>query len=290
MRWFFIIAALMSLLSSCAAPGTIVHGYSTNYTIGEVKTASPGQNIVVVKDYYYNKTYPRVFLRFLDDFTLTAQVPSKFILNKSLGTYALTIKAEKGKLYEASSKTDIGGVSHYILYLIDSNGYSSYGLLVDNNGNIVKNAIYYRKPIKLDDSTMQLSSLKVEIISGYSLDMACNLSYQYSWVHGMYFDKNVKLYDKLCGNINYELIFGGINEVSFNVTYREFTRNDLAKPAFFQNLVYRTNEKELRFKNIKIDILEVNSQKIVYKVMEDGLKQSEFLDDGNNSSFEQLKY
>jgi hypothetical protein len=77
------------------------------------------------------------------------------------------------------------------------------------------------------------------------------------------------------GNENYELLFGGINDVTISMTYREFTRDSLARPSFFQNLVYETNAKEIRFKNFKITVIEASNEKMVYRVVEDRLEDSD---------------
>ncbi len=60
------------------------------------------------------------------------------------------------------------------------------------------------------------------------------------------------------------------------MTYREYTRDDVARPAFFQNVVYETNAKQLRYKDIKIDMLEATNEKVIYSIVEDGLKYGVF--------------
>ena len=72
--------------------------------------------------------------------------------------------------------------------------------------------------------------------------------------------------------ISFELIFAGTNDVSLNTTYKEYSYNDLARPAFFQNLTYKTNAKQIRFKNFLIQIHNVTNEQITYTVLEDGLK------------------
>ena len=52
---------------------------------------------------------------------------------------------------------------------------------------------------------------------------------------------------------------------------REYTSEDLARPAFYQNLVYESNKKRIRFKDTIIEIHEATNEKIVYTVISDGL-------------------
>lgn len=72
--------------------------------------------------------------------------------------------------------------------------------------------------------------------------------------------------------LSYQLIYSGINDVSLNMTYKEFTGDDIARPSFFQNLTYNANAKQIRFKNFLIQIHDVTNEKITYTILEDGLK------------------
>jgi len=72
--------------------------------------------------------------------------------------------------------------------------------------------------------------------------------------------------------ISCELIFAGKNNVSLNTTYKEYSYNDLARPAFFQNLTYQANAQQIRFKDFLIQIHDVTNEQITYTVLEDGLK------------------
>jgi hypothetical protein len=71
--------------------------------------------------------------------------------------------------------------------------------------------------------------------------------------------------------LNYELIYGGTDGKSITITYREYTGQDLVRPAFFQNLVYDRNEKNIRFRDTMIQIYDVTNEKIVFTVLSDGL-------------------
>lgn len=69
--------------------------------------------------------------------------------------------------------------------------------------------------------------------------------------------------------INYEIIFTGMTNQSINLLYREYTLDNLAKPAFYQNLSYPTNTKIIRFKKLKIQVHKIDNQQIHYTVVED---------------------
>jgi hypothetical protein len=65
---------------------------------------------------------------------------------------------------------------------------------------------------------------------------------------------------------NYEIIFTGITSDSIRMSYREYSPDDLAKPAFAQDLTYPIKSKEIRFRNLVIKITEVTQDHITYTV------------------------
>ena len=71
---------------------------------------------------------------------------------------------------------------------------------------------------------------------------------------------------------SFDLIYVGKNDVSLNITYREYTGDDRARPAFFQNLTYNADAKQIRFKDFLIQIHDVTNEKITYTILEDGLR------------------
>ena len=107
----------------------------------------------------------------------------------------------------------------------------------------------------------------------------------YSWINveieptNLIFNHDVKISESIIdstatpsGINNYELIYGGTDGKSITITYREFTPNDLARPAFYQNLVYEAKAKQIRFKDTIIRLEQVSNEKITYSVVSDGLK------------------
>lgn len=75
------------------------------------------------------------------------------------------------------------------------------------------------------------------------------------------------------GTINYQLIYTGSDDTSFFITYREFTKDNIARPSFFQNLTYSKKNKQIRFKDLIIRIKSVDNEKIVFTVIDDNKKQ-----------------
>lgn len=81
--------------------------------------------------------------------------------------------------------------------------------------------------------------------------------------------------DNKAGFINYELIYSGTNGKEITISYREYTNKDMARPAFYQNLIYNAEIKKIRFKNTIIKIHEANNEKIVYTIVSDGISQKQ---------------
>lgn len=77
--------------------------------------------------------------------------------------------------------------------------------------------------------------------------------------------------DRTSGYLNYELIYGGTDGKSITITYREYTNEDLARPAFYQNAVYEAGAKQIRYKDTVIQVYSATNEKIVFKVVSDGL-------------------
>lgn len=71
------------------------------------------------------------------------------------------------------------------------------------------------------------------------------------------------------GSFKAELIYSGITKNTIHITYREFVDN-LARPAFYQELRYDLNESDLiTFRSLKIKVLEANNARIKFQVIDD---------------------
>jgi hypothetical protein len=77
--------------------------------------------------------------------------------------------------------------------------------------------------------------------------------------------------DKTRPYANYELLYSGTDGQSFGVDYREFSAEDLARPAFFQSLRYPNSSETIRFRDTTIRVHRVTSEKLVFAVLSDGM-------------------
>lgn len=70
---------------------------------------------------------------------------------------------------------------------------------------------------------------------------------------------------------NFELVYSGTTKDEINFLYREYTADDMARPAFSQNLVYSKDAAVVRFRDIVLDVIDANNENIRYVVRADGL-------------------
>jgi hypothetical protein len=65
---------------------------------------------------------------------------------------------------------------------------------------------------------------------------------------------------------NFELLYSGVAAGALRLTYREYSPNDLSRPASFQDLTYNLAEKSVRFKSMLLDIESADNQSIRFRV------------------------
>lgn len=66
---------------------------------------------------------------------------------------------------------------------------------------------------------------------------------------------------------NYEIIFTGRDESAMRFQYREYTTEDMARPAFSQELTYPVSSTTVRFRGLQIEVQRVGNDDITYRVV-----------------------
>ena len=70
------------------------------------------------------------------------------------------------------------------------------------------------------------------------------------------------------GFINYEIVYNGISGDTIQLLYREYSADNLAKPAFFQNLQYDlSKDMNIVFKEHRFLIKEASNNQIQFKLL-----------------------
>ena len=231
-QWINTIFTPVSL-----APG----GCVKNYVIVEKITAFIGQEIVKVEICdYFQKT-----LTSHQDISADCKYHSKsyHILHSSINNQ-----------YPIEGMVILNNKNYYVTKGFDKYYYNcgngqcrNWGILILDNGSILNGALY--------NYGYQMVYLSYSIVI-----TPTNFNYTTMCVRGS------------PSAISFELIFSGKNDVSLNTTYKEYAVNDFARPAFFQNLTYQANAKQIRFKDFLIQIHDVTNEKIIYTIISDGLK------------------
>jgi hypothetical protein len=227
-----------------------------SYVIGTQMMAYIGQPIASWQDANRHSTVTqevgRAYIEFENNFRLTGNYINK------LSAERVDIKGIKGDKLEVICESFFDGQIYHVINVAnidERHNLKTYGLLIDGNGILNSNIITDKN---------QVSAFVVKESALYPPD-----------AHFKYYveknpEKKVEETVSPDGEIR-ELIFGGVNDVSINVTYREYTQDNLARPAFYQNLTYQTSAQMIRFRDFNIKVHEVTKEKIVYTVLEDGL-------------------
>jgi hypothetical protein len=223
--------------------------YDKNYKIGEIKTAFIGQEIIRIRPYTYIKTKK---ISYSFEKYASSREPLYIEAQYKFRKYKISSVALKN--YAITESVIITGRKYNILQLLDNDSYR-WGILIDDNGEIFKSGIY-----SYDDSMIFYPT------SFFITPTKFNISL--SKIPGSESEK-----EETIGGAPFELIYAGKNDVSLNVTYREYTADLIARTAFFQNITYQADAKNIRFKDFVIQIHKASNEKITYTITEDGLKE-----------------
>lgn len=72
------------------------------------------------------------------------------------------------------------------------------------------------------------------------------------------------------GSFVAELVYSGLSQNTIRIAYREY-KDDLARPAFYQELTYDLNEsRTILFRTISLEIIEATNSYLKYRVIDDG--------------------
>ena len=72
------------------------------------------------------------------------------------------------------------------------------------------------------------------------------------------------------GGHDVELVYSGVTRDSIRLHYREYTQQDMARPAFSQDVTYERDATTIRFRNILIKVIQASGEQIRFVVLEDG--------------------
>lgn len=221
---------------------SIARTFDKNYILDQEKTVFVGQPMIRIKDY----------------FTSTAS-----------GKRLKVIKDDKapmnvGKLFNICGETEEGMLVTQIALVperyecdIDATqkGFFKFGILVNKNNLMAVQT--WSRIHSHDQNEMQKNTGELSL---YLWDMAFERLQ----------DKTI---DTSRGYENFEIIYSGIsNQNTLRTLYREYSSSDLARSDFFQELTYPIDKDIIRFRDIEIELINIENDRITFKVIEDNRK------------------
>lgn len=240
----FLLLTLILLLAGCAKNITPMipqasktkHTFIKNYTLNKKKSINVGEPVVRVKDYTIVKS------------STDALVPTK---NFNIKTDAETLlNGEKGEPIQIVGTVQGDDGTYYLTpSLVDRRFLVAFHESGVFNGKIavrIVGAFHSGNQVTIGnwDIPISPSSTRFELAQKEEIDSTA-------------------------GYINFEIIYTGMTKDAINFLYREYTSEDMARPAFYQNLTYPRNAKSIRFKSIKINLIDINEESVTYAVVEE---------------------
>lgn len=260
-----LVILLLTVMFGCAKTGdkwvsvdtddiSISYGsnkieYKKNYTVNEKMTARIGDEIISVHPYVDGSfsdvellVYNKIKVYFSD------KVDSEPYVNLFNLDGKIYEANEKLLFDEANEKANTGKV-FYLLPYIDKNYNEKvplYALLVSEDGHISNKAIYYY---------------------GYKmLYIPTKLSISHDTVK---FSGVLRVIDNAP---RWSIVYTGKNNISLNVTYREYTGKYPSYQYITNGLTYESNAKQIQFKNFIMQINKSTNEIIDYTIVKDGIE------------------
>lgn len=252
--YLFIVIFMLSLTQGCGRWSAHINlsdvVYTTDgpdrkcfkdYQVGEKKTSYIGQDLL-----RYRMCTPERYIK-------EVVSPNDLVINAT-GRSEFIIKSEKNSIYpisnsvifDKSSWSTINGEKYHLVKLRGSDD-NDWNLLMSQDGSFITFGLHS------DGYNLIFFPSKMSVLP-----------------ENFKFVVHTDIKEVPRGT--YELIFSGKNDVSLNTTYKEFTADNLARPAFFQNLTYQANANQFRFKEFVIQVHDVSNESITYSILEDGTK------------------
>lgn len=215
------------------------HVIAKSYTINTQQIAFIGEPMISVKDYNVVEKMSDK-LKSSEDFFLSTMLHGRLAF-------------QKGETFTLEGNCDIDGKQYKVVKHTNLDfGSVSAKLLIDNDGVIINK---------------HLNHILLGMASNHHVIAQSTYTYEPASVRLL----NEKITETSVskGSLNYELVYTGKDKDSLKILYREYTSEDMAKPSFYQTLTYDLNSKKIRFKNITMQIISLDNEKITFTVVSD---------------------
>jgi len=236
-----LIALLMAISMGAASCASVDYQDTTtsevkpvqskNYTLGKVQTAVVGDPIIRVKGYTETKV------------TGGAYTPDHAF---SVGSAFIRIDGFTDQKYPARGVRDVRGGTYRVVEMPGPNN-TSYGLQIDADGHISSKVLNFGPagPVEMIYSfSVTPPDVRLLPTTSTSQSMAAT-------------------------DENFEIVFNGIDGQAMHMQYREYTSDNLARPAFSQELSYPLSTKTIRFRKLLLNVERISPNEITYIVVSD---------------------
>lgn len=254
MRLIAVLAALtvMIALSGCGSPirpptpeewqaGTTTRRIvDRNYELGNERAAFVGESVIRVKDYHETTD------------SIGAAVSTSAPVELFMVPFGprVTFPAQTGLVF-AGKVTDAGET--YDAYAWPHPAYRMYPVLLRGDGTF--SGLLYnttaRRPFPVDGSFIRATP----VLPSFSKAPMTRTQ-------------------SAAGYTNFEIVYSGATRDAVLLLYREYTADDMARPAFTQQLTYERASETLRFRNIVLRVVEVTGERLRYVVVADGISET----------------
>jgi hypothetical protein len=202
----------------------------TNYAIGAVREAYVGETIVKIRNYRVERGRTGYMI---PDQSFDIAVPGP----------VADLHAEKGERYSwRGSVTEEGAL--YDIVDVPAGGDKLGILITKDTGEVTGRLIQSPVPMFLYGKHLPTPP-------------------------GARFTHEIEARKVGVDQVHYELIYSGMSGRTINLSYREFTTDGMARPAFTQELHYNADEPTLRFRNLQVGIRRATNEKLTYVVLAD---------------------
>jgi hypothetical protein len=210
-----------------------------NYVLNVENTANVGDPIIIRKTYSYREMNSDG-MKALNDFEFHGKIP----LNSEVIRFV-----RKDEIIPVVGTTTKDNVTYQIVLIGDTNNGLPVGLLVRSDSGQVAGAVWR---------------------NGFGLWGTHTLNYRIVPKDSLFTLAKSVIIDREKPYENFEIIYTGMNGKNATFLYREYSADDLAKPAFYQNLTYDLESDDtIQFKQLKIKILKASNESIQFKVLSD---------------------
>ena len=246
LRFFSLLAA--AILTGCVSitpPTKSLSGIKSeqikNYNLGQEYSVNVGEAIITRKSYYYKESQSSDRVRASNDFQAAAEIP----LNPRL-----VYSGRKGEELLVLGTTEIKGRNYRIVSIGQTSRGLPVGMLCEpETGNLASKAVWR---------------------NGFGAWVTGTITFRIDRPETRFTPVKTIEIDQSQQYENYEIIYTGRLGENVTFVYREYTPDNLARPAFSQNLTYNLAEaKEIRFRKLQMLVVESTNEKIKLKIVSD---------------------